>query len=198
MSIFEKNLSTFGGKSTTGKSSIPDDDYEAICVGVADAGIKEQTYDGKVSKAQQVVLIWQVDFVNGFGSHTILTDFAKPSNHENSRWTKEFLKPTKLKVDTLKSLIGARARVEVTTSNDGYPQISRYLASKKPIEVADDIYIPTWIFTKEYPILKHDKVKAGPRPVKAKEGVAIGAGKAKVVQQEAELADVDPLNELPF
>lgn len=158
------------GKGTGGanKSKIDADIYEAVCIGVCDAGISTKTYQGKDKQVQNAVLVWQIDHVNGFGSQSIVTDWVAVSGHENSNFMKNFIVPAKLTIKNIGDLIGKSVRVEIDHNDQGYPVITRYFASKKAIDVVDGLYIPTWIINKGYPLRKHTKVLDGARPVTPK------------------------------
>ena len=108
-----------GGNAGTSKSAIPEDIYEAVCIGVADAGKSESTWQGKTKMQQNAVIVWQIDFINGFGSQCVITDWVKPSGNENSRWTKEFITPSKLKLTSMGDLVGKTVRVEIGTNPEG-------------------------------------------------------------------------------
>jgi len=170
--IFSSPINNIGGnKSTTGgsKSEIPEDIYEAVCIGLADAGESTTEYQGKQKTKRNIVLVWALDHVNGFDSTSVITDWRSPHNHENSAWTKEIIIPTKLKINALSDLVGKCVRVEIVKAENGYPQIARYFASKKPIEVPEGLYLPAWIYKKAYPFMKHNLVLDGARPVQEKE-----------------------------
>ena len=190
-----------GGNNGSSKSAVPEDIYEAICIGVVDAGKSETTWQGKTKLQQNAVIVWQIDYINGFGSQTVITDWVKPSTHENSRWTKEFVTPTKLKLNSMGDLVGKAVRVEVGVNEQGYPTILRYFASKKPIDVAEGMYIPEWIYKKEYKFVKHAKVLEGVRP-KTEKVETTPAQNTKATPKTATKAPAkvveDEYKELPF
>ena len=183
------------------KSAIEADIYEAVIIGVCDAGKSEYEWQGKTKIQQNAVIVIQLDHINGFGTQSVVTTWVKPSGHENSKWTKEFITPTKLKIKSMGDLLGQAIRVEIEIDEKGYPNVTRYFASKKPIEVATGLYIPEWIYKKSYPMVKHNSILNGIRP-KSEATVATGATTAstKEVQQEAELADAEKQagDDLPF
>lgn len=180
--LFTSSINTLGNSKGNSKSAIDADIYEAVCIGIADAGTSTKTWQGKEKQVANLVLVWQLDHINGFGSQSVVTDWVQPSGHENSNFTKNFLTPAKLKVNNLGELVGKAVRVEIEIGENGYPQITRYFASKKPIDVAEGLYLPAWIITKGYPTRTHDKVLAGARPVAVK---AEGAETAPTAEEKA-------------
>lgn len=191
------DLSSIGRGNGGGanKSKIDADIYEAVCIGVCDAGISTKTYQGKDKQVQNAVLVWQIDYVNGFGSQSIVTDWIAVSGHENSNFMKNFVVPAKLKIKSIGDLIGKSVRVEIDHNDQGYPVITRYFASKKAIDVVDGLYIPTWIINKGYPLRKHTKVLDGARPVTPKTESTGKADQSLDVANSTEAANSD---DLPF
>jgi hypothetical protein len=163
--VFEAPVNSIGAKGNGGqKSAIPEDIYEAVCIGLADAGESTSEWQGKAKTKRNIVLVWALDHVNGFGSTSLVTDWRNPSTHDNSAWTKDLITPTKIKIISLKELIGKTVRVEIVKGDNGYAQIARYFASKTPMTVPEGLYLPAWLYTKGYPLIKHADVIDGPRP----------------------------------
>lgn len=169
------------------KRKIEPDIYEAVCIAVCDAGISTKNYQGKEKKVQNVVLVWQLDHVNGFGSQSVVTDWVAVSGHENSNFMKNFIVPTKLNVKLIGDIVGKAVRMEIDHTEQGYPTIARYFASKKAIDVVDGLYVPAWIYAKGYPMLKHVKVLDGTRPKTEK---SVEPQKPAIVSEEAKGDDL--------
>ena len=161
MSIFDAPLNKSTG---TSKAAIPEGIYEATCIGIADTGIKTDTYQGKEKKSQQVVLVWAINHVNGFGSQSVVTDWQKLGTHEKSNWMKNFITPSKISISSLKDLLGKNAKLTIIEDDKGYAVVSAYTASKAPFAVPAGLYLPAWLYTKQYPLLKHTAIIDGPRP----------------------------------
>lgn len=162
--IFDKSINTLGNSKGSPKSKIEPDIYEAVIIGLADAGTSVKSWQGKDRTVQNIVLVMQIDHVNGFGSPSIVTEWVQPSNHDQSNFRKNFLDAAKLKINSLGDLVGAKVRVEIEDNTDGYAKVTRFFASKKPIEIAEGLYMPKWIVDKAYPIRKDPKVLDGVRP----------------------------------
>lgn len=165
MSIFDTSINTLGNSKGNSKSKIEPDIYEAVIIGIADAGTSVKSWQGKDRTVQNVVLVMQLDHVNGFGSTSVVTDWVVPSGHDQSNFRKNFIDAAKLKINSLGDLVGAKIRVEIEDNADGFARVVRYFASKKPIDIADGMYMPKWIIDKQYPIRKDAKVLDGVRPV---------------------------------
>lgn len=189
------DINSFGKTGGTNKkSTIEADIYEAVIIGVCDAGKSEYEWQGKTKIKQNAVIVMQLDHVNGFGSHSVVTTWVQPSGHENSKWTKEFVTPTKLQVKSMGDLIGKKVRVEIEIDEKGYPNVTRYFASKKGIEVAEGLYIPEWIYKKGYPMVKHQAILDGVRPKAEPKSDTPVANPAPTASTKVETAS----DELPF
>lgn len=199
--IFENPINNIGSKGNGGqKSAIPEDIYEAICIGLADAGESTSEYQGKPKTRRNIVLVWALDHINGFGSQSVVTDWRNPSTHDNSAWTKEIIVPTKIKINTLSELVGKTVRVEIVKGDNGYPTIARYFASKAPMAIPEGLYLPAWLYTKGYPTVKAQIVNDGPRPQAPK---AEAPAQAVQASQPAQVAGFNqpvakPDSDLPF
>ena len=164
MSIFDTSINTLGNSKGNAKSKIEPDIYEAVIIGLADAGTSVKSWQGKDRTVQNIVLVMQIDHVNGFGSPSVVTDWVVPSGHDQSNFKKNFIDAAKLKITSLGDLVGAKVRVEIEDNADGFARVARYFVSKQPIDIAEGLYIPKWIVDKAYPIRKDPKVLDGVRP----------------------------------
>lgn len=166
--IFETPMNSLGRTGNAGsKTKIEPDIYEAVIIAVADAGKAEKTWQGQTKTVNQIILAIQIDHVNGFGDQSMVTEWMTVSGHENSNFTKNFLVPCKLSVNSIGELVGKNIRVEIEDNAEGYAHIARYFASKKP-HTAVATYLPKWLVEKGFPMRTMDVVIPGVRVIAPK------------------------------
>lgn len=166
-SMDNESLDTISTSTQTGvasKNLVEDGLYNAVCIGIADAGYEESEFDGRTKTQRKVSIAFAIDARNGWNEIPVVTKKVTLSFCERSNLLK-LLVGWKVPYDHLTDIIGKNCQVLLCTSQDGkYNNLSSVLPPKSKMEITKDIFLPGFWFDLKWKIYPATEVNKTRRP----------------------------------
>ena len=149
---------------TESKNLLNDGLYPSVCVGIADCGVEDIEYEGRIKQQRKICMAFAVDAKNGWGETPVIVQKFTLSFYDRSNLSKA-LASWKVPYTHLTDVIGKSCQLLLTTSSDGkYNNISAILPPKSKVKIPQGIYLPSFWFDLNWKMYSAEGVIKTRRP----------------------------------